>query len=73
MKLAKNGEIGLICEPNALMTLAEYIMDYGDKELMAVGLEFVLNHAETIKNQTVKGKLKENIQKIINGERDLFF
>jgi 2-iminoacetate synthase len=73
MKLAKSGEIGLICEPNALMTLTEYIMDYGDKELMANGLEFVLEHAETIKNQTVKGKLKDNISRIINGERDLFF
>jgi len=73
MKLAKSGEIGLICEPNAIMTLTEYIMDYGDKEMMALGLEFVYEHAETIKNQTVKGKLKENIKKIINGERDLFF
>ena len=73
MKLAKSGDIGLICEPNALMTLTEYIMDYGDKELMGVGLQFVWEHAETIKNQTVKGKLKDNVTKIINGERDLFF
>ena len=73
MKLAKSGQIGAICEPNAIMTLAEYIMDYGDKELMAIGLEFVFEHAENIKNQAAKGKLKENIHKIINGERDLFF
>jgi len=73
MQLAKSGKIGLICEPNALMTLTEYIMDYGDKELMGIGLQFVLEHAETIKNQTVKGKLKDNINRIINGERDLFF
>ena len=73
MRLAKSGQIGKICEPNALMTLTEYIMDYGDKELMALGIEFVLEHAETIKDQAVKGKLKENIDKIINGERDLFF
>ncbi len=73
MKLAKSGQIGKICEPNAIMTLAEYIMDYGDKELMAIGLEFVFEHAETIKDQRVKGKLKENIDRIVNGERDLFF
>ena len=73
MQLAKSGDIGLICEPNALMTLTEYIMDYGDKELMGLGLQFVWEHAETIKNQTVKDKLKDNINKIINGERDLFF
>ncbi len=73
MRLAKSGKIGLICEPNALMTLVEYIMDYGDKDLMALGLEFALERAENIKDQKVKGKLKENIKKIINGERDLFF
>lgn len=73
MALAKNGNIGLICEPNALMTLTEYIMDYSDDSLKGKGLDFIWKHAETIKNQTVKGKLKENIQKIIDGERDLFF
>ena len=73
MSLAKSGQIGSICEPNALMTLTEYIMDYGDEELKETGLKFVLIHAETIKNQKVKELLKININKIIMGERDLFF
>jgi len=73
MQLAKSGEIGLICEPNALMTLTEYLMDYGDQELTKKGLKFVFSHAETIKNQSVKEKLKTNIFRIIKGERDLFF
>jgi len=73
MELAKNGTIGLICEPNALMTLCEYIMDYGDQELIEKGLKYILEHAGTIKNQTIKEKLKSNIFQIIKGERDLFF
>lgn len=73
MALAKNGNIGLICEPNALMTLTEYLMDFSDKSIKEKGLDFVWKHAETIKNQTVKDKLKTNIQRIIDGERDLFF
>jgi len=73
MSLAKAGTIGLICEPNALMTLTEYVMDYGDQDLIETGLKYVFKHAETIKNQTVKEKLKTNIFKIIKGERDLFF
>lgn len=73
MQLAKKGTIGLICEPNALMTLTEYVMDYGDQELIEKGLKYVFEHAETIKNQTVKAKLKENIYRMIKGERDLFF
>lgn len=73
MSLAKAGTIGLICEPNALMTLTEYIMDYGDQDLIETGLQFVFKHADTIKNQTVKENLKTNIYRIIKGERDLFF
>jgi 2-iminoacetate synthase len=73
MALAKGGTIGLVCEPNALMTLTEYIMDYGDDDLKETGLEFVLKHAETIKHQVVKQKLIQNIHRIIDGERDLFF
>ncbi|MCK5762010.1 MAG: [FeFe] hydrogenase H-cluster radical SAM maturase HydG [Candidatus Izimaplasma sp.] len=73
MKLAKAGTIGLICEPNAIMTLTEYLMDYADLELKEKGLKFVWQHAETIKDQTVKDKLIINIERIINGERDLFF
>ena len=73
MSLAKKGTIGLICEPNALMTLTEYVMDYGDQDLMETGLKFVFKHAETIRNQTVKEKLKQNIYRIIKGERDLYF
>ncbi len=73
MQLAKSGTIGLICEPNALMTLTEYLMDYADQELIELGLKFVFKHSETIKNQDVKEKLKTNIYRIIKGERDLFF
>ncbi len=73
MSLAKAGTIGLICEPNAIMTLTEYLMDYADAALREKGLIFVADHAERIKDQRVKKKLKENIDRIINGERDLFF
>ena len=73
MSLAKNGTIGLICEPNALMTLTEYIMDFGDNDLKESGLKFVFEHADKIKNQKIKDKLIENINRIVNGERDLFF
>lgn len=73
MSLAKAGTIGLICEPNALLTLTEYVMDYADKDTIFHGLTYVHEHAETIRDQKVKEKLKEKIQRIIDGERDLFF
>lgn len=73
MSLAKAGTIGSICEPNALMTLTEYVLDYGDESLKVRGLAYVKKHSETIRNQAVKEKLKVNIERLINGERDLFF
>ena len=73
MKLAKAGTIGLICEPNALMTLTEYVLDYGDESLKQTGIAYVKKQSENIKNQAVKEKLKENIERLISGERDLFF
>ncbi len=33
MQLAKSGQIKNVCQPNALTTLAEYLLDYGDDEL----------------------------------------
>lgn len=73
MSLAKAGTIGSICEPNALMTLTEYVLDYGDESLKERGLAYVKKHSDTIRNQAVKEKLKANIERLINGERDLFF
>ncbi|MDD3927391.1 MAG: [FeFe] hydrogenase H-cluster radical SAM maturase HydG, partial [bacterium] len=37
MRLAKAGQIGNVCQPNAILTLQEYIEDYGDEELRELG------------------------------------
>ncbi len=72
MSLAKSGQIGNVCEPNALMTLMEYLMDYADEELRVKGKAFILEAAEDLKNPKIKDVLLENIKRIEAGERDLF-
>ncbi|XMB86092.1 [FeFe] hydrogenase H-cluster radical SAM maturase HydG [Mycoplasmatota bacterium WC44] len=72
MRLAKSGQIGNVCEPNALMTLMEYLMDYADVDLKTKGKKFILNSAEDLKNPKIKEILLKNIERIENGERDLF-
>ncbi len=72
MRLAKSGKIGDVCEPNALMTLMEYLMDYADEDLRVKGKAFILNAAEDLKNPKVKDLLLDNIKKIEAGKRDLF-
>lgn len=73
MRLAKSGQIHNVCTPNALMTLAEYINDYGDEEVLAIGQEFIRKEMAKLEHNKVKEQLAINIDKINHGERDLFF
>ena len=41
MALAKTGQIANVCQANALLTLQEYMEDYGDEELRAAGREII--------------------------------
>lgn len=72
MQLAKNGTIHSVCTPNALMTFAEYIYDYGDQETIDEGLKFIAKEIKNIDNDKVRELTKGNINKIKDGQRDLF-
>jgi len=73
MSLAKSGEIGNVCLPNALMTLCEYSMDYGDDEFKSKSAAIIENEIENIQNKSIQEKTIENIKKIRQGEgRDFF-
>jgi 2-iminoacetate synthase len=73
MRLAKTGQIQNVCSPNALMTLMEFILDYGDEELYKKGNDHILNEIEKIKKDTVRELVRKNIERLKNGERDLYF
>ena len=73
MSLAKSGEIGNVCLPNALMTLCEYSMDYGDGSFKEKALTLIEKQIPQITNETIRLKTIENIEKIRSGEgRDFF-
>ena len=72
MKLAKSGEIQNVCEPNAMMTLMEFALDYGDKEILEKAEALVKKESENIKREDIKILLKNNIEKLKKGERDLY-
>jgi len=73
MRLAKTGQIGNICQPNALLTLKEYAVDYGDDEFKQMANELIERQLEEIPNDAVREKAKGYIAKIENGERDFRF
>ncbi|SMB96675.1 iron-only hydrogenase maturation protein HydG [Desulfonispora thiosulfatigenes DSM 11270] len=72
MSLAKSGEIHNICTPNALMTLLEFILDYGDEDLSKKGMELILAETEKIENKELQKSLLNNFERLKKGERDLY-
>ena len=72
MKLAKSGEIQNVCEPNAMTTLLEFALDYGDKEILEKAEAVIKTERERIKRDDIKAILDKNIEKLRKGERDLY-
>jgi 2-iminoacetate synthase len=72
MSLAKSGNIKNVCLPNALMTLCEYMMDYGDEAFITQANTLIDKNIPKILSDNMRDLTKNNIEKIKNGERDLF-
>ncbi len=73
MKLAKSGQIANVCQPNALLTLMEYIEDYGDQELRELGEHRIKEELATIPNPKAREAASNYLERIRAGERDLRF
>lgn len=70
--IVKAGKIGEMCAPNALITFAEYIEDFGDNELKTLGYDFINKELAEVTNERLKTSITKLIAKIKNGERDLY-
>ena len=73
MKLLKSGQIVNCCQPNALMTLKEYLEDYASDDTKQKGEKVIRRELEVITNPTVKEKAREYIENIHEGQRDFRF
>ena len=71
MEICKSQQIHNFCQPNAIMTLKEYLQDYASPETKKVGEELIKKEIETLTN--VKEKVVENLEKIEKGERNFKF
>lgn len=72
MQLAKSGQIHNVCTPNALMTLQEYIIDYGDASLRVESEALIEKELAGINREDIRKLLDSNLKRIRSGERDLF-
>ena len=73
MALAKTGEIQNVCQPNALLTFKEYLMDYASPETRAIGEKAIEKHLALIKDPKVRQLTIQELAKIEKGVRDLYF
>jgi 2-iminoacetate synthase len=71
MELAKSGNIGKICVPNGMATFEEYLNDFASIETKELGKEFIKNELEKLEGVT-KRKTEQMIEKVDQGERDIF-
>ena len=73
MILLKAGQIANICQPNAMMTLKEYLIDYASPETKAKGDALIEEKLSLIPNEKVRKICREHLKEIENGNRDFRF
>ncbi|MFZ4522541.1 MAG: [FeFe] hydrogenase H-cluster radical SAM maturase HydG [Bacteroidales bacterium] len=73
MEFSVPGFIKRFCQPNALMTMVEYLEDYAKPETKIKGYELLEEKLSEIEDAAFKATLTEKIDQIKNGKRDLYF
>lgn len=73
MSLVKSGQIVNCCQPNALMTLKEYLEDYADPDTKVKGEAVIEKELEHITNQKVKNIATDYLVQVHEGKRDFRF
>ena len=73
MALVKSGQIANCCQPNALMTLKEYLEDYASPETKEKGERLIQEELNHIPNEKVKGLATKYLEEVHNGKRDFRF
>lgn len=73
MHLVKSQQIGNCCDPNALMTLKEYLEDYASPETRAKGEAMIAQMLPCIPNERVRRLTAEHLAEIAAGKRDFRF
>ncbi|MCK5846945.1 MAG: [FeFe] hydrogenase H-cluster radical SAM maturase HydG [Bacteroidales bacterium] len=73
MEFSVPGFIKEKCTPNAIMTLAEYLIDYREIKNAEKGWQLINKSIDKMENAKVKELLKDRVARIKGGERDLYF
>jgi len=72
MALAKPGDIKNFCQPNALLTFEEYLLDY-NPELAGKTKSLISSEISKIPDPEVRKMTSGKMKSLSNGKRDLYF
>jgi 2-iminoacetate synthase len=73
MPLAKSGEIQNVCQPNAILTFKEFLLDYASEPLRKTGEATIKDHLSQITSPKVRQETEEKLKRLEKGERDFYF
>ena len=73
MSLLKAGQISNCCQPNALMTLKEYLMDYASNKTRKDGEKLIEKELANVASDKVREITREHLKDIAEGKRDFRF
>ena len=73
MEICKSQQIHNYCQPNAIMTLKEYLEDYASEETKKVGDVLVQKETEKLQDVKIKSAVKGYLERISKGERAFKF
>lgn len=73
MALAKVGDIKNLCQPNAMLTFKEFLLDYASEDTRQLGEKVLDTFLAADEVARLKKNLVEKLTEIVNGKRDLYF
>lgn len=73
MEFSVPGFIKRYCTPNAILTLSEYLMDYATDATAVKGWKVIEENLQKMNDPVTEKETRIRLNRIKNGDRDLFF
>jgi 2-iminoacetate synthase len=73
MEFSVPGFIKRYCTPNAILTLAEYLVDYARPHVAEKGWKVIEENIQQLDDSKRARQLRDRLERIREGERDLYF
>lgn len=73
MEFSTPGFIKRFCTPNAILTFSEYLVDYAPKGTTHKGWELISTKIDQLENEEARLSIRDKIEKIKSGNRDLYY